>query len=101
MASQITSIDFSVDAVAVAVTEDGVFKVTAGDSTDTAATELVVVLLPSAPYVFNPQHFTVVSLRTAHEWTFPGETCKTPVTLGTAVGVRMFVPEPPACPTPL
>ena len=63
-----TSIDFSVKVVADAATDAGVLKVTGGACTDTAASELVVVLLPSAPYVFLPQHFTVVSLRTAHEW---------------------------------
>jgi hypothetical protein len=68
LASQETSIDFSVDAVAVAVTEVGVLSVVGGARTDTAATEFVVVLLPSAPYVFLPQHFTVVSLSTAQEW---------------------------------
>jgi hypothetical protein len=68
LASQETSIDFSVKVVADATTDVGVLSVVGGACTDTAATESVVVLLPSAPYVFLPQHFTVVSPSTAHEW---------------------------------
>jgi hypothetical protein len=68
LAFQETSIDFSVKVVADAATDVGVLSVVGGACTDTAASELVVVLLPSAPYAFLPQHFTVVSLRTAHEW---------------------------------
>jgi hypothetical protein len=63
-----TLIDFKVDEVAVAVTEVGVESVTGGADTETAVEEFVVAPLPNSPYVFLPQHFTVVSDRTAHEW---------------------------------
>jgi hypothetical protein len=63
-----TLTDFRVDDVAVAVTEDGAASVTGGADTETAVEELVVVPLPNSPYVFLPQHFTVVSDSTAHVW---------------------------------
>jgi hypothetical protein len=63
-----TLIDFRVDAVALAATEVGVDSVTGGADTETAVEELVVVPLPNSPYVFLPQHFTVVSDSTAHVW---------------------------------
>jgi hypothetical protein len=63
-----TLIDFRVDAVAVTATEVGVDSVTGGADTESAVEELVVVPLPNSPYVFLPQHFTVVSDSTAHVW---------------------------------
>jgi hypothetical protein len=63
-----TLIDFRVEAVAAAATEVGVESVTGGADTETAVEEFVVAPLPSSPYVFLPQHFTVVSDSTAHVW---------------------------------
>jgi hypothetical protein len=63
-----TLIDFKVDEVAVAATEVGVASVTGGADTEIAVKALVVVPLPNSPYVFRPQHFTVVSDSTAHVW---------------------------------
>jgi hypothetical protein len=63
-----TFIDFRVDAVAAATTDAGVESVTGGADTETAVEELVVAPLPNSPYVFLPQHFTVVSDSTAHVW---------------------------------
>jgi hypothetical protein len=63
-----TLIDFRVDAVAVTATEVGVASVTGGADTETAVEEFVVAPLPNSPYVFLPQHFTVVSDSTAHVW---------------------------------
>jgi hypothetical protein len=63
-----TLIDFRVDAVAVTATEVGVESVAGGADTETVVEELVVVPLPNSPYVFLPQHFTVVSDSTAHVW---------------------------------
>jgi len=63
-----TLIDFRVDAVAVTATDVGVESVTGGADTETAVEEFVVAPLPNSPYVFLPQHFTVVSDSTAHVW---------------------------------
>jgi hypothetical protein len=63
-----TLIDFRVEAVAAAATDVGVASATGGADTETAVEELAVVPLPNSPYVFLPQHFTVVSDSTAHVW---------------------------------
>jgi hypothetical protein len=68
LAAHDTLIDFRVDAVAVATTDVGVESVTGGADTETAVEEFVVAPLPNSPYVFLPQHFTVVSDSTAHVW---------------------------------
>ena len=67
-AAHVTFIDFRVDAVAAAATDVGVESVTGGADTETAVEEFVVAPLPNSPYVFLPQHFTVVSDSTAHVW---------------------------------
>jgi hypothetical protein len=60
-----TSIDFETETVGAAATGVGMSR-KAG--IETAVNELTVVPLPNSPYVFLPQHFTVVSASTAHEW---------------------------------
>ena len=87
LAAQETSIDFSVDAVAVAATEVGVLKVTGGAITDTAVAVLFVVPLPSCPERLSPQHLIVVSVSNAHVCEFPAEICATPLTPLTAIGI--------------
>ena len=51
-----TLIDFRVEDVAEAVTEDGVARATGGADTETAVARLVAVPSPNSPELFLPQH---------------------------------------------
>ena len=51
-----TLTDFSVEDVAVAVTEVGAARATGGADTETAVARLVVVPSPNSPELFLPQH---------------------------------------------
>ena len=62
-----TSIDFAVDAVAVAVTEAGVERTVGADRTYTGLICCVSVPVPKTPSPPPPQHLIVVSCKTAHE----------------------------------
>jgi hypothetical protein len=64
--------------------------------TCTGAAELNVLLLPSCPEPFAPQHFTVPFASSAHECAKPAVIATAPVTPGTSVGVAVFAPTCPS-----
>jgi hypothetical protein len=89
-----TSSDLGVALVAVAATDVGEDNGTGGSKTETAVDELLVVPFPNAPYVFRPQHFTVVSAKTAHVWLYPVEILETFDSPLTKVGTDLSVDVP-------
>jgi hypothetical protein len=68
-----TSIDFAVEAVAMAVTEAGVERTVGADRTYTGVGCCVSVPVPKTPSPPPPQHLIVVSCKTAHEKYSPAE----------------------------
>jgi hypothetical protein len=89
-----TLTDFSVDDVAVAVTEVGAARAEAAADTVTAFEVVFVVPSPSCPHLLSPQHLIVVSVNSAHVCVYPAEICVTPPVIPlTAIGTIWFAVE--------